>query len=98
MPINEVKILNCLIHNISQQELLEELTQGVVVTPNIDHLMRLQKDEGFYRLYQQAQYRVCDSRIIFLLCKLFYPKNHLKAQITGSDLFPAFCNHHKKNT
>lgn len=97
MTKHEVTILNCPIHNLNQQELLDDLTQGVVVTPNIDHLMRLQKDKNFYRLYQQADYRVCDSRIIFLLCKLFYPNNHLKAQITGSDLFPAFCNYHKSN-
>ncbi len=98
MPIDEIAILNCQIHNLSQQELLEQLTQGVVVTPNIDHLMRLQKDPEFHRLYAQADYRVCDSRIIFMLCKLFYPKRHLKEQITGSDLFPAFCDYHKKNT
>ena len=92
-----VKILNCDIHNITRQELLDNLEEGVVVTPNIDHLMRLQKDEEFYKLYEMSDYRVCDSRIIFLLSKLFFPNKHLKEQITGSDFFPAFCQHHDKN-
>lgn len=91
----EITVLNCPIHNLTQQELLEQLVEGVVVTPNIDHLMRLQSDKEFYQHYLKADYRVCDSRIIYLLCKIFYPKNSLKAQITGSDLFPAFCQHHK---
>ena len=92
-----VKILNCDIHNITRQELLDNLEEGVVVTPNIDHLMRLQKDEEFYKLYEMSDYRVCDSRIIFLLSKLFFPNTHLKEQITGSDFFPAFCQYHDKN-
>lgn len=77
--------------------MLENLKEGVVVTPNIDHLMRLQKDKAFYDLYQKSDYRVCDSRIIFLLNRLLFPRNKLKEQITGSDLFPAFCSHHDAN-
>ena len=92
-----VRILNCDIHNITRQELLNSLKEGVVVTPNIDHLMRLQKDEEFYKLYKMSDYRVCDSRIIFLLNKALFPQKVLKEQITGSDFFPAFCQHHEKN-
>lgn len=92
-----VSVLNCDIHNLTRQELLNRLKEGVVVTPNIDHLMRLQKDEEFYELYKMSDYRVCDSRIIFLLNNFFFPKGALKEQITGSDFFPAFCQHHDKN-
>lgn len=39
-----VKVLNIDIQNITRQELLENLKEGVLVTPNLDHLIKLQKD------------------------------------------------------
>lgn len=89
--------LNVQFDNLTLDELLEQLEEGVVVTPNIDHLMKLQKDHDFYQCYQQADFTVCDSRIIFGLSKLLFPSQALRAQITGSDFFPAFCAHHKHN-
>ena len=37
-----VKVLNVDIQNITRQELLENLKEGVLVTPNLDHLIKLQ--------------------------------------------------------
>ena len=91
-----IKILNIDFDNLTQQELLEQFTQGVLMTPNIDHLMKLQSNKAFFECYGHADFRVCDSRIIFLLQKLFYPQQALKEQITGSDFFPAFCNFHSQ--
>ena len=42
-----VKVLNIDILNITRQELLENLKEGVLVTPNLDHLIKLQKDKSF---------------------------------------------------
>ena len=97
MQFAKSTILNVTFDNITQAELLENLTEGVVVTPNIDHLMKLQKDKSFYDCYQQADFTVCDSRIIYALSRLLFAKTALKEQITGSDFFPAFCQHHKHN-
>ena len=47
-----VKVLNINILNITRQELLENLKEGVLVTPNLDHLIKLQKDKEFYDVYQ----------------------------------------------
>lgn len=90
----KVKILNVEFDNITCQELLQKFDEGILVTPNIDHMMKLQHHERFYHCYQQARFAVCDSRIIFLLTKLMFPKTALKEQITGSDFFPAFCRYH----
>ncbi|MFW5660601.1 MAG: WecB/TagA/CpsF family glycosyltransferase [Oceanicaulis sp.] len=38
-----------------------------VVTPNVDHLVRLRRDSAFAPLYAQAWLTVCDSRILELL-------------------------------
>ena len=40
--MQKIKILNTELVAATQMELLEELRQGVVVTPDIDHLMKLQ--------------------------------------------------------
>lgn len=92
------RFLNVDIHNWDFDDFLNNLESGFVVTPNVDHLIKLQKDETFYRCYQGAEHVVCDSRILLLLSKFLSPKTALKSQIAGSDLFPAFCNHHKNNT
>ena len=55
-----VKILNIEILSIRKQELLEQLENGVLFTPNIDHVVRLQKDRTFYKAYQQADWVRCD--------------------------------------
>jgi N-acetylglucosaminyldiphosphoundecaprenol N-acetyl-beta-D-mannosaminyltransferase len=92
-----VKILDASIHNLSKLELLEKLNKkgGYVVTPNVDHLMRLRKDEEFRAVYQQADYRVCDSKIIQYA--LAFLGNPIQEKISGSDLFPAFYEYNKNN-
>ena len=51
-----VKVLNIDIQNITRQELLENLKEGVLVTPNLDHLIKLQKDKEFYDVYQKSEW------------------------------------------
>lgn len=92
-----VRILNVEIDNITFERFLAELDQGVVFTPNVDHLIKLQHDHEFYRAYAAADYRVCDSRIIQLVSPLV-SATPIVEQITGSDFFPAFCQHHRHNT
>lgn len=87
------KILNTNILNITQRELLDKLKKGIVVTPNVDHLVKLQKDKEFYNVYQQAEWVVCDSKILYLLSKLL--KNPLPEAIPGSSFFTAFYEYHK---
>lgn len=96
MTSTKVKLLNIEVDNLTIEELLQQYQQGLLVTPNIDHLIKLQKDRDFYLCYQQATYSVCDSRILYLLSRLLFPRNALRAQITGSDFFPAFCEYHAR--
>ncbi|PCK09376.1 MAG: glycosyltransferase [Alteromonadaceae bacterium] len=96
--VDTVRILNIDVHNWEFDAFVEHLEEGVVVTPNIDHFVRLHNDPNFYECYQQYDHVVCDSRVVFLLMKLLFPSNNLVAQIAGSDLFPAYCEHHKNNT
>ena len=59
-----VKVLNIDIQNITRQELLENLKEGVLVTPNLDHLIKLQKDKEFYDVYQKSEWVVCACKAI----------------------------------
>lgn len=92
---NQVGILNVSFDNMSILELLETLKQGVVFTPNVDHLMKLQKDAEFFRTYLTADYRVCDSQILMYASRFL--GTPLKEKISGSDLFPTFCRFHRNN-
>lgn len=93
--MNKVKLLNVMVDNLSMSELLATLKQGVVFTPNIDHLAKLQSNAAFYEAYSAADYRTCDSKILFYISRLLGCP--FKEKISGSDLFPAFYTYHKDN-
>lgn len=92
---SKVSILNVSIDNLSMTELLQQLKSGVVLTPNVDHLMKVQADSEFYRTYTQADYRVCDSQILMYASRFL--GTPLREKISGSDFFPAFCQFHQEN-
>ena len=89
-----VEILDVEINDISQIELLDNLKfGGVVFTPNVDHIVKLQTDIAFRKAYRFATYRVCDSQILLWVSRLI--NQPIREKITGSDLFPAFYHHYK---
>lgn len=93
--MSSVKLLNAAIDNVTMSELLTQLTQGVVYTPNVDHLVRLQRDREFFEAYKNADYRTCDSKILYYVSRLL--GSPICEKISGSDLFPAFYWHHRNN-
>ncbi len=93
--MNKVKILNIELDNLSQAEMLTQLQEGVVFTPNVDHLMRLQWDRTFFDVYQDATFKVCDSKI--MLYAAAFLGTPLKEKLSGSDFFPAFYTYHRDN-
>lgn len=93
--MNKVKLLNISIDNISQAEFFEKCKTGIVFTPNVDHLMKLQNDPEFVNTYKDATYKLCDSKILFFISRFL--GTPIKEKISGSDLFPAFYQYHKNN-
>ena len=91
----KVRILNVDILSVRKQELLERLAEGVVFTPNVDHLVRLQKDRKFYEAYQQADWVICDSVILHRLSKLL--RKPIIESIPGSTFFDEFCFFHRED-
>lgn len=91
----KVNLLNIEIDNLCKTEVLENLQSGVVFTPNVDHLMKLQDDPDFLQAYSSADYKLCDSQILIYASKFL--GKPIKEKISGSDFFPDFYNFHKKN-
>ncbi len=91
-----LNFLNISIDNLSSMELLQQLQSGgTVYTPNVYHLLRLQRDRDFYQVYKQADYCICDSQILWIVSRLL--GRPIREKISGSDLFPAFYNHYKND-
>lgn len=88
-----IDFLNSQIQVTTQKELLKNLKKGVLITPNVDHLVKLQTDKDFYDVYQKAEWVVCDSKILYLMSKLL--KEPLPEAIPGSSFFTAFYEYHK---
>lgn len=91
--MEKVKLLNVNILSISKAKLLENLYEGVFITPNVDHLVKLQHDKDFYDVYQKAEWVICDSKILYLLSKLL--KHPLPEAIPGSSFFTSYYMYHK---
>lgn len=93
--MESVCILNVRVDNLTTKDLLERLDRGVLVTPNVDDIMKHQKDEEFHRLASKAEFSICDSRVLQLLSKLL--GKPIQETIPGSSFFPAFCDYHAKD-
>jgi N-acetylglucosaminyldiphosphoundecaprenol N-acetyl-beta-D-mannosaminyltransferase len=91
----KVDILGVPIDNLSMEDLLHNLRKGTVFTPNVDHLMNARKHKDFGRAYSVADYKLCDSQILFFASRFL--GSPIIEKISGSDLFPAFYEYHKEN-
>ena len=91
--MDKIRILNIDVLNITRQQLLENLHEGVLITPNLDHLIKLQKDKDFYDCYKKAEWLVCDSNILRLFSKLL--KTPFLEAIPGSSFFTSYYMYHK---
>ncbi len=93
--MKQIRILNIEIDNLSKNELLQQMQEGILVTPNVDHLIKLQNDKAFYEFYKSANWVICDSKIIALCSKFL--NTPIKEAIPGSSFFTEFYNYHKEN-
>ena len=86
--MDKIEILNIKVLNITRQQLLENLHEGVLITPNLDHLIKLQKDKEFYECYKKAEWVVCESTILRLFSKML--KKPCVEAIRGSSFFTSY--------
>lgn len=91
-----IKFLNTNIDNLTMAETLHEIDKLIqkkncsyVVTPNVDHIVRLEKDEELQKVYKNASLILTDGKPLIWISKWY--KTPIKEKISGSDLFPRVC-------
>lgn len=87
------RILNCDVLRVRREDLLLRLRSGVLVTPNLDHLIHLQHDREFYECYTKADWCICDSHYLWL--SSFLVGQPLPETISGADFFTEYYLYHK---
>lgn len=91
-----IKFMNTDIDNLTMAETLNEIDKLIqkkncsyVVTPNVDHIVRLEKDEELQKVYKNASLILTDGKPLIWISKWY--KTPINEKISGSDLFPRVC-------
>ena len=92
VPTRRVPLLNIEVDDLDMDELLACFDEGLLVTPNVDHLMLLQHDCELMSAYQSARFVTVDSQVLYFAMR--WLGRPVKAKLSGSDILPAFCWHH----
>lgn len=94
--MKQINICGVSIHNVSMGEVLAKFAQLIeakepvsVVTPNVDHIVKLNHDPSFKDVYSRAALVLADG--VPLLWAASFLGTPLKEKISGSDLFPKLC-------
>lgn len=94
--MSRIKFLNTEIDNLTMSEAIEEIDKLVVnrkpsyvVTPNVDHIVKLEKDEEFKEVYKNADLILTDGMPLIWISKM--KSTPIKEKVSGSDLFPKVC-------
>lgn len=91
-----MRFLNTEIDNLTMDEAIERIDlliqnrkPAYVVTPNVDHIVKLEEDEEFREVYNEADLILTDGMPLIWISKL--QRNEIKEKVSGSDLFPKVC-------
>lgn len=95
--MGRVKLLNTQVDNISISEAIDEIDRllqtkrcSFVVTPNVDHIVRLENDAELQSVYRDADLVLTDGQPLVWLSRL--TKYPIRERVSGSDLFPRLCD------
>lgn len=95
--MTRMRLMNTEIDNLTMDEtmdaidsLIKEDNCSYVVTPNVDHIVQLEKDEELKRVYENASLILTDGKPLIWISNWY--KTPIKEKISGSDLFPRVCD------
>lgn len=95
MSYKTVPMLNAYVHDIAMDDLVENFTEGAMLTLHVDMIMKLQQDRDFYNIIDKFDVITCDSQIMYFATKWLGAP--VQERVSGSDYFPKFYMHHKDN-
>ena len=91
-----IRFMNTEIDNLTMDEaldrideLIQENRNAFVVTPNVDHIVRIEHDDSLSEAYRNADLILTDGKPLIWISKWY--RNPIKEKISGSDLFPKLC-------
>ncbi len=94
--MSRIKFMNIELDNLTFNEALENIDclihediKAYGVTPNIDHIVQVQKDMELLEIYRNANLVLTDGKPLLWIAKLY--KTPIKEKVSGSDLFPEIC-------
>lgn len=91
-----MNFLNTEIDNYTFNEALQKAEKLIlgnefhyIVTPNVDHIVQLEKNEKFQQAYNASSMTLVDGQPLIWISN--YLNRPIKEKISGSDFFPALC-------
>jgi N-acetylglucosaminyldiphosphoundecaprenol N-acetyl-beta-D-mannosaminyltransferase len=94
-PTDRVNLIGTWIDDVSMDEAIARIealiplrSSALVVTPNVDHLIKLRQDPEFRRVYEAADLVLADGQPLIWAAQLL--GTPLKEKVSGSDLFVRF--------
>lgn len=94
--MNRIEFLNTKVDNVTMSEALDIIKGFVkdgnyhyVVTPNVDHIIKLEHDQEFQEIYKNADLILVDGQPLIWIGK--WLNTPVKEKVSGSDLFPKVC-------
>ena len=94
--MSRVKFMNTEIDNLTMKEAIERIDELIreeknayVVTPNVDHIIQLERGGELVEVYKNADLILCDGKPLIWISKWY--GTPIKEKISGSDLFPRLC-------
>lgn len=95
--MSKVKFMNTYIDNLTMDETIEQIDKIIqkreasyVVTPNVDHIVQLEKDSLLQSVYEHAGLVVADGQPMIWISRWY--KRPIKEKVSGSDLFLYLCD------
>lgn len=97
MPLNRMKFMNTYIDNATHKEAIAYMEKCIaehkichVITPNVDQIVRMEKDEYFKKICENAELLLTDGHPLLWIAKWY--KTPIKEKFNGSDLVPELCS------
>ena len=94
--MSRIKFMNTEIDNLTMSEALDKIDELIlenknayVVTPNVDHIIQLERGGEIVDVYKHADLILCDGKPLVWISKWY--KTPIREKISGSDLFPRLC-------
>lgn len=94
--MSRIDFLNIKIDNLTMEEaiqkidgLISESACRYIVTPNLDHIVTLERDSVFAEVYRNADLVLTDGQPLLWISK--WLKRPIKEKLSGADLFPRIC-------